>query len=439
MTTALTPNAVTPSSFRTLRKPGPSPMSSRLPAAQPSPVLIPLMASAPPRSVARSAARVAGAAGIARHTRGRVAPRRHARRAARAAPPRPGPLRDPARRRRRPRADRRPARRRAHARDDPPAADRDRPRVPHRRLRVGPPRLRRAPHRRAGLDRLPRQPRLRDPAPRLGRTGGRPRAAGVDAPGPGLHARGLHRRAAPAARAAGGQGGDRRAALARRARRGGRRAGDPPGRGPRGVGRLQDALGPQGAGDPPARADRQGRGDRLPAARRRPRRGDLRRRRPHGPRRLPRPRGAGRHGPRADGDPGRCALGRGAAGARARGRRDGRRDERRAGAPAVARPPLMRFVDFLKATVLLCAGAATLLAALTIIGGARTREPGNTLIPVAWGGVAAGFAIIWALAWRRQDAAVTAIEERDGFRFYVDRTGIFSPIRLIRTRGLAAG
>jgi hypothetical protein len=54
-------------------------------------------------------------------------------------------------------------------------------------------------------------------------------------------------------------------------------------------------------------------------------------------------------------------------------------------------------------------------------------------------GVAAGFAIIWALAWRRQDAAVTAIEERDGFRFYVDRTGVFTPIRLIRTRGLAAG
>ena len=31
-------------------------------------------------------------------------------------------------------------------------------------------------------------------------------------------------------------------------------------------------------------------------------------------------------------------------------------------------------------------------------------------------GVAAGFAIIWALAWRRQEAAVTAIEERDGVR-----------------------
>ena len=53
--------------------------------------------------------------------------------------------------------------------------------------------------------------------------------------------------------------------------------------------------------------------------------------------------------------------------------------------------------------------------------------------------VAAGFAIIWALAWRRQEAAVTAIEERDGFRFYVAKTPPFAPIRLIRTPGLAAG
>jgi hypothetical protein len=50
-------------------------------------------------------------------------------------------------------------------------------------------------------------------------------------------------------------------------------------------------------------------------------------------------------------------------------------------------------------------------------------------------GIAAGFAIIWALAWRRQEAAVAAIEERDGARFYVDRTSPFSAIRLIRTPG----
>ena len=51
------------------------------------------------------------------------------------------------------------------------------------------------------------------------------------------------------------------------------------------------------------------------------------------------------------------------------------------------------------------------------------------------GGIAAGFAIIWALAWRRQEAAVSAIEERDGVRFYVDKTSPLKAIRLIRTPG----
>jgi hypothetical protein len=49
--------------------------------------------------------------------------------------------------------------------------------------------------------------------------------------------------------------------------------------------------------------------------------------------------------------------------------------------------------------------------------------------------IAAGFAIIWALAWRRQASAVTAIEERDGARFYVIRTSPLKPIQLIRTPG----
>ena len=40
--------------------------------------------------------------------------------------------------------------------------------------------------------------------------------------------------------------------------------------------------------------------------------------------------------------------------------------------------------------------------------------------------VAAGFAIIWALAWRRQESAVAAIEERDAVRFYVDKTSPLS-------------
>src|SRR3954465_7543713 len=50
-------------------------------------------------------------------------------------------------------------------------------------------------------------------------------------------------------------------------------------------------------------------------------------------------------------------------------------------------------------------------------------------------GIAAGFAIIWALAWRRQDAAVQAIEERDGVTFFVDQTSPLNPMQLIRIPG----
>jgi hypothetical protein len=49
--------------------------------------------------------------------------------------------------------------------------------------------------------------------------------------------------------------------------------------------------------------------------------------------------------------------------------------------------------------------------------------------------IAAGFAIIWSLAWRRQSAAVTAIEERDGARFYIEQTSPLHPIKLVRTPG----
>lgn len=49
--------------------------------------------------------------------------------------------------------------------------------------------------------------------------------------------------------------------------------------------------------------------------------------------------------------------------------------------------------------------------------------------------VAAGFAIIWALGWRRQASAVAAIEERDGARFYIERTSPLKPIKLVRIPG----
>ena len=162
----------------------------------------------------------------------------------------------------------------------------------------------------------------------------------------------------------------------------------------------------------------------------------------------------------------------------------------------------MRFVDFLRAAVLLCAGAATVLATVTVI--AASREADDTLVFVIAGwwivagmigtwlgrrtetnspiarllasaksttslpeqrpsslllnrmwplllstilalglgllapqipGIACGFAIIGSLAWRRQESAVTAIEERDGVAFYVEPTPPLKPIKLIRAPG----
>jgi hypothetical protein len=165
----------------------------------------------------------------------------------------------------------------------------------------------------------------------------------------------------------------------------------------------------------------------------------------------------------------------------------------------------VRFVDFLRTTVLLSAGAATALAAVTVL--AAASDSNHLLVPVAVGwwliasviglrlgrraetnppiakllssaqasstlpeqhpsaillnrlwplllftllsgglaflapqipGTAAGFAVIWALAWRRQDAAVAAIEERDGASFYVRRTSPLRPMSLLRTPGFKA-
>jgi hypothetical protein len=165
----------------------------------------------------------------------------------------------------------------------------------------------------------------------------------------------------------------------------------------------------------------------------------------------------------------------------------------------------VRFVDFLRTTVLLSAGAATSLATVTVLASGASSEKSLTLIAVGWWvlavaiglrlgrraqtnppiarllasakasttlpehhpsaillnrlwplllftlvagglaflapqipGIGAGFAIIWALAWRRQDAAVAAIEERDGAGFYVRRTSPLQPIALVRTPGFKA-
>jgi len=162
----------------------------------------------------------------------------------------------------------------------------------------------------------------------------------------------------------------------------------------------------------------------------------------------------------------------------------------------------VRFVDFLKSTVLLSAGAATALAAITVLAAAQGSDTLVAPIAVGWWviaaliglrldrraqpspqiarllasakatttlpehrptailfnrlwpllmftvvagglaflapqipGIGAGFAIIWALSWRRQDAAVGAIEERDGVQFYIRRTSPIGPMALERAPG----
>lgn len=49
--------------------------------------------------------------------------------------------------------------------------------------------------------------------------------------------------------------------------------------------------------------------------------------------------------------------------------------------------------------------------------------------------IACGFLLAIGLAWRKQSAAVEAIEGRDGVRYYVERVSPFQPIKLIRTPG----
>lgn len=50
--------------------------------------------------------------------------------------------------------------------------------------------------------------------------------------------------------------------------------------------------------------------------------------------------------------------------------------------------------------------------------------------------IGAGYAILIALAWRRRESAVRAVEDRDGVRFYVEPSSAFEPVRLLRTPGL---
>ncbi len=81
-------------------------------------------------------------------------------------------------------------------------------------------------------------------------------------------------------------------------------------------------------------------------------------------------------------------------------------------------------------------------------------EPGTVLFNRLWGlaaftvvtgvigfllpqvpAIAVGFPLMAALAVRRQAPAVQAVEDRDGVRFYIDRTSPMKPTQLLRTPG----
>ena len=64
-----------------------------------------------------------------------------------------------------------------------------------------------------------------------------------------------------------------------------------------------------------------------------------------------------------------------------------------------------------------------------ITGGLGLFFPGVAVI-------GAGYALIVSLAWHTREAAVLAIEQRDGVKFYVVPSSALRPIELVRTPGL---
>ena len=50
--------------------------------------------------------------------------------------------------------------------------------------------------------------------------------------------------------------------------------------------------------------------------------------------------------------------------------------------------------------------------------------------------IGAGYALLVSLAWHTREAAVLAVEQRDGVKFYVVPTNALSPVELVRTPGL---
>jgi hypothetical protein len=76
------------------------------------------------------------------------------------------------------------------------------------------------------------------------------------------------------------------------------------------------------------------------------------------------------------------------------------------------------------------------LARLWPIGAFAVVAGGLGFVLPGVSAVGAGFALAAALMWRSREAAVAAIEDRDGVRFYVEPGSALQPVRLIRTPGL---
>lgn len=50
--------------------------------------------------------------------------------------------------------------------------------------------------------------------------------------------------------------------------------------------------------------------------------------------------------------------------------------------------------------------------------------------------IGAGYALLVCLAWHSHEAAVLAVEQRDGVKFYVEPSNALQPVKLVRTPGL---
>ena len=80
--------------------------------------------------------------------------------------------------------------------------------------------------------------------------------------------------------------------------------------------------------------------------------------------------------------------------------------------------------------------AAVMLNRLWLVALSTVVAAGLSWLVPQFSAVVAGGAILIALAWRKQERAVTAIEERDGVRYYVVPSSPFRAIELVRTTGL---